>query len=405
MLSDWAVLIDGPHTPVLEARMLYPVNRASAAALDKIALAPRLGSLDFEWTAGWHEAADRRDGYFEGRSAVPSSWRDVILQGPHLTLANPLYQQPYEVMRSNRDYAELDLEGMAADFIPRTSYQRAKPYPEYIAGYPRWHERPSTEFFRLAWRRMADSATVRTLHAAILPPGPAHVDLLRSAYFEGIRDLAIASGIWASIVVDFFVKAAGVSELKEGVVRRFPHVRHHALEQQLILRTLRLNCLVQPHAPLWAELYDQAWRVDAWAPGVGLDEAINIEKPALGDVEATWSWDTPLRRDADRRQAFVEIDAIVAVMLDITADELVTIYRTQFPVLQKYERDALYDTHGRQVPRELAKEYRKGDGNVPPEALTVEGKTYALPFLTVDREKDYLAAHEHFSRLVRERPS
>jgi hypothetical protein len=206
--------------------------------------------------------------------------------------------------------------------------------------------------------------------------------------------------MWASVPVDFFVKAAGQGELNQGFVRRFPHVQNHALEQQLIFRTLRLNCLVRPYTSLWEELFDQGWQQDGWAPGVGLDPGSNTDKPALGDVQLTWSWDTPLRRDADRRQALVEIDAIVAIMLDITADELVTIYRTQFPVLQKYEREALYDAHGRQVPRELAKEYRKRDGNVPPEALTIEGKTYALPFLAVDRERDYRLAHEHFSRLA-----
>jgi hypothetical protein len=404
MLADWAVLIDERDTPALDARMLYPVNRASAEVLDKIALAPRLGDVDFAWTSGWNEATYRRAGYFERRSGVTTEWRDAILQGPHLTVATPLYQQPYAVVRSNRDYSELDLEAVNADFIPRTNYQRAKPYSEYIASYPKWNERPSTAYFRLAWRKMADAATVRTLHAAIFPPGPAHVDLVRSATVgDGYADLAVAAGIWASLVVDFFVKVTGIGDLTHSVVRRLPHVRHHALEGHLVLRALRLNCLVQPYRPLWGELFDQGWQTDGWAPSVGLDPSVNTDKPSLGDVKPTWSWDTPLRRDADRRQALVEIDAIVAVMLDLTSDELVTIYRTQFPVLQKYEREALFDAHGRQVPRELAKEHRKRDGNLAPEALTVNGKTYALPFLTVDREKDYRLAHVHFSRLAEER--
>ncbi|MDJ0001064.1 type II restriction endonuclease subunit M, partial [Rhodococcus ruber] len=52
-LSTWSALIDEPGPPAAEARMLYPVNRASAEVLDKIAAAPRLGNRSFEWTRGW----------------------------------------------------------------------------------------------------------------------------------------------------------------------------------------------------------------------------------------------------------------------------------------------------------------------------------------------------------------
>ncbi|SKT62153.1 type II restriction enzyme methylase subunit [Mycobacteroides abscessus subsp. abscessus] len=119
----------------------------------------------------------------------------------------------------------------------------------------------------------------------------------------------------------------------------------------------------------------------------------------LGAVDKQWEWSTPLRRAADRRQALVEIDAIVAIMLGITADELLTIYRTQFPVLQKYERDALYDANGRQLPGKLASEYRK-KGMLKAEDLTVDGVTYVEPFVGVDRERDMELAHKHFSALM-----
>ena len=89
------------------------------------------------------------------------------------------------------------------------------------------------------------------------------------------------------------------------------------------------------------------------------------------------------------------IDAIVAIMLGITGEELLTIYRTQFPVLQRYERDALYDANGRQLSGKLASEYRKGKAK--PADFTVDGVTYVEPFVGVDRERDMELAHKHFS--------
>ena len=190
-----------------------------------------------------------------------------------------------------------------------------------------------------------------------------------------------------------------MSELNQGVIRRLPHVRHHSLESELILRTLRLNCLVQPYSPLWEELFSSGWQSLSWVPGIGVDY---VGRPLLGAIEPDWHWSTPLRRAADRRQALLEIDAIVAIMLGITAEELTTIYRTQFPVLQRYEREALYDRIGRQLPTKLASEYRK-KGLLKDSGLTVDGVTYRKPFVGVDRERDMELAHKHFSALVEQR--
>ncbi len=382
VLGQWAELVDEPGTPPLEARMLRPVNRSSQAVLDKIARAPRLGD-SFQWTSGWHEKADRDRGYFELRPEVPGSWDDVILQGPYFTLATPLAKQPREGMRNSQDYEAWDLERLPKDAIPRTVYQRTKSPEDYLAGFKTWGGKPANQFWRLVWRRMADSSTVRTLHSSLFPPGPTHVDTVLALTMESCADLAVASGLWASIVHDFFVKVSGFTELKHGIVRRFPHVREHALEPELILRALRLNCLTRAYEPLWTELYDPAWRRDSWTHD-------RTDRPALGEVTPEWRWETPLRTDFDRRQALVEIDALTAIMLGITADELTTIYRTQFGVLRKYEKAMRFDANGRQVSGEVLKAYEKKG-----ERADLGG--YVLPFTPVDREKDMTRAHEAFT--------
>ena len=104
----------------------------------------------------------------------------------------------------------------------------------------------------------------------------------------------------------------------------------------------------------------------------------------------------------------MEIDAIVAIMLGVTADELCSIYRTQFPVLVGYDRnDYLYDANGRLVPTTVRTAWRKkGD------ALTLEERTatnpagntyvYDLPFTFLDREADMRQAYAHFERILAE---
>ncbi len=391
VLANWAALIDEPGTPPAEARMLRPVNTASQEVLDKIAAAPRFGAVPFDWTAGWHETADRTAGFLVGRSAVPGSLDDVILQGPHITVSNPFARQPNANASNRQDTVAWDLESLGERQTTRTNYQRAKPMSDYLAGYPRWHDAPANQFWRLAWRRMADSSTVRTLHAAVLPPGPTHVHAMLSMAVPEALDLAVAAGVWASLPVDFFVKVSGKPDLITNVVRRLPHPRDHPLVPELILRALRLNCLTADYAPLWEELFDPAWRRDSWTR--------EIPSPPMGEVTPQWTMTTPLRRDAERRQALVEIDALAAVMLGITAEELCAIYRTQFGVLRKYERVMQFDANGRQVPKDVLKDVERWGSRA-------DLGRYELPFNPVDREAEMTVAHAEFTRRAdaRQRP-
>ncbi|MGH3628591.1 MAG: Eco57I restriction-modification methylase domain-containing protein [Sciscionella sp.] len=383
VLASWAALVDEPGTSAAEARMLQQVTRASQEVLDRLANAYRFGNLNFDWTPGWHETADRRAGYFKSQSAVPSTVEDVIIQGPHFTVANPFAKQANASMRSNLDYSPWDIEGLPECIFPRTNYQRAKPFSEYLAGYRSWKGVPANSFWRLAWRRMAKSGNERSLHPALLPPGPLHVNTVLTATVSNLMDLSIAAGMWASLPVDFFVKVSDFSEINQSVVRRFPHPREHQLVSELVLRALRLNCLTANYAPLWEELFDLAWRGDAWTR--------DIPSRPMGEVTDQWCMATPLRSSAERRQALVEIDAIAAVMLGITTEELCAIYRTQFGVLRKYERVMQFDANGRQVPKEVLKDVERWGERA-------DLGHYELPFIGVDREKEMTIAHEEFSR-------
>lgn len=108
----------------------------------------------------------------------------------------------------------------------------------------------------------------------------------------------------------------------------------------------------------------------------------------------------------------MEIDALVAVALGITADELVTVYRTQFPVLAGYDRSTyVFDRRGRLVPNAVLAAWRQAGGELADEdrvaARPGSGIEYEYlpPFEPRDREADLRRAHAEFSRRTASRRS
>lgn len=68
-----------------------------------------------------------------------------------------------------------------------------------------------------------------------------------------------------------------------------------------------------------------------------------------------WTQDTPVLNALEREKAQVRIDVSVAQLLDVSEEELRMIYRTQFPVMRKYDLVDKFDKNGRLVPKEVLK--------------------------------------------------
>ena len=384
VLKVWADILDEPGTSPLHARMVYPVNRASMSVLEKLSKAPRVRELGLQYSRGWDESIDRRKGYFEVGSAVADSWNDVILQGPHFTVANPFAKEPNPTMKSNKDWTEIDLEALPADYIPRTSYQPVRDGSvNYDGDYGTWagsDGRTSNvkNWWRIIWRQMASVTGNRTLHTSIVPPGATHISFAAGGVDS--RQLLAISALWSSIPVDFLVKATGLANLHVSFIDRLPAVHTDKMGMRALQNIARLTCLTSFHSELWNEVMDESWTIQS-----------------------------PARVAAERRQLQVELDALSASTLGLTAEELCTIYRTQFPVLRGYEQNDLYDANGRKVPGDMNRFYRK----VGEDGMTLADRqwthpqsgveyTFAFPFRGFDREEDMRAAYAKFSTMLEE---
>ncbi|MGW2172160.1 type II restriction endonuclease subunit M [Streptomyces sp. NPDC001705] len=399
VLFAWGKLIDSPNTPAMEARSMRPITTHDNSAIQTLSRFPRrLNDYDFWWTRGLEEDKAKREGVIRWSTDVPSSWEEVVLQGPHFSNATPFAKQPNLHCKSNKDYTACQLEEISEDVIPRTNYQRECSIEVWKSTQRVWGDKRSNEFFRVGWRRMITSNTERSLQAAILPPGPTHVDLVHTLSLEQERGTAIVGGLWASIPFDYLIKVSGASKVNIELVRSFPAPLEHPLIVPLLLRALRLNCLTREYSPLWENLFESVWLADRWTN----PESSRVRIQA---VDPTWSMATPLRTEYDRRMALVEIDAIVAVMLGLTAEQLCAMYRSQFAVLRKYEWEMFFAPDGHKIG---AATHNVGIRQTPEETAFVKAwakaaragdPTPAIPdgWVKPNREAEMTRAHADFT--------
>lgn len=411
VLADWAALFDEPGTPGVRARLLRPVVEEQLEALSVLANYPtRMAQRGYWWTSGWNEKIAKDDGFIEWRTEARKDWPEVILQGPHFFVATPFFKQPNQPCTSNLDYTQWDLESLPDRVIPRTNYQRACDEATYRAGIPRWNGIPATNYWRLAWRNMTQPSSQRTLVSALVVPGASHVNTIHSLTVKDVRSMGAdfhpsllettaVAGLWSSIPLDYLAKVGGLSHVQEEFVAKLPAPDlDHPTATPLLLRTLRLNCLTLDYDPLWQELFTDDFTADSWTSSFA-------HLPPLAPTSRTWVRDTPLRTDEARRAALVEIDALAALMLGLSADHLVSMYTGQMAVMRKYEYRMWFDANGRVIAQDnAAKGARQRDDDFKNLQAYLAGEDsgdlrdrYTPPFHQPDRVAEMRAAYAEFS--------
>ena len=117
-LQTWHAIMEDASVPIRQTRMVYTVNMAvrrrsndsSASSRARVRLAWNSPQDGMRRPTGKRVTSNLRWG-------APQSWESVILQGPHLYVATPMYKSVNPTMRSKGDWSATDLED-----CPRTPF-------------------------------------------------------------------------------------------------------------------------------------------------------------------------------------------------------------------------------------------------------------------------------------------
>lgn len=342
---------------------------------------------------------------------------ELIFSGPHFYENTPFNKTPRKICGFNLDYDLLNHHLTCDDYCPRTNYIPIIDlirYKNLIPGFI--EEKPWIDHYRVAYRNMLGQSGERTLVSTIIPPKTSHVHTVCSVCFETDDNCIELAALSGSIILDFYAKTLGASNLSVSRLGSFPLGLNVQYKEQLTSRILRLNCLTSAYSQLWENNYSDNYRKHNWS--------LNDDRLSpFSNLNKKWCRGYTLKNIYERRYAQIEIDVICAIGLNLSLDDLILMYNLQFPVLKNNEDNTWYDSKGNVVftqnrgllgagvdnkTWEIIRDQKDGEiyiHTIDPARSELYGGqqvTYYAPYTKCDRIEDYKRAWAHFEKIFKE---
>ena len=362
----------------------------------------------------WHETNAQKDGTIRRNIHFPDKPENMICSGPHIGLANPCFKASRTICKLNSDYDNVDLNYISNDYLQRVNYEPGCLFNEYKTKYPKSNDgREIIDNYRVWWRCMLNQSGERTMIPALIPPRVGHINLIYE--FDAFDEMnVITASAFASLPFDFYIKLTGQANARFNTIAGLPYLAGNKFTDAIKLRGLLLNCLTSYYSDIWKEMFIPEYMEEAWAKE---DPILNNDR--FRNLSPNWTRETPSRNDYERRELLIELDVLVAMALGMNIEQLITIYRIQFPVLKSYEEDTWYDKNGRIVftnnrslngvglsrsEFEAIKNMHSGTHNQTlvddtlPNGPIERIIKYEAPFIKCDRIQDYEEVWQNFEK-------
>ena len=270
----------------------------------------------------WNETIAEKDNTIIQKVSFCNVSCELIMVGAQIGLSNPFYKTPRRDCKKNSDYETVDLLSIPNNYLPRSKYSKNCSNEIYYSRAPKLpnNERYDSKY-RIVCRKMLDPEGARTLVSALIPPHIAHTNALSGIYIEDYHELLLVLACLCSLPVDYMIKATAKANFQSSTINIIPYVNKYSIyANEIELRIIKLNAITVEYNDLWKKIMKKDW--------------------SRGQLFLT---------DKSRRKALIEIDVLIAMAFGITLDELLTIYRLQFHILQSHEKNTWYDANGRIV--------------------------------------------------------